>query len=257
MIASRARCTKEPTLDVHSHSAIPLALCNFILHCMDDPDFYWLVGLLEGEGCFSFRKPNAITIALGMTDEDVVARAARLMGGTYFRSVSGQKRNPRAKPMYITHACGQRAFELMKAMRPFFGARRHAKVSSAIEAYRGPLRRACSRNKDAIVNMLHSGMKHAEVAAVIGCTPQNISSFAVRLRAQRADIPDKRHKALVKIDMIAELLKVGMTHREVGVQIGCSRPSITRCARILRASGILTGDAKTLRTARRRLAPFL
>ncbi len=201
---------------------------------MDDRDFYWLVGLLEGEGCFSFRQPNAIMIALGMTDEDVVARAARLFGSTYRRDVSGQKRNARAKPMYLTYARGQRPFELMKAMLPFLGLRRQAKVLSAITAYRGPLRRACSRNKNTVITMLSNDKTHAEVAYVLGCTPQNISKYAVRLRAEGASIPDKRHKALSKIDLIETLLKSGLTHREAAIRIGCSRPSITRCARILK-----------------------
>jgi hypothetical protein len=173
-----------------------------------------------------------------MTDEDVVARAAKLMGASYFQSLSAHKRNPRHKPMCVAQLSGQRAFDLMKAMFPFLGSRRQERIQHAITSYRGPLRRACSRNKDDIITMLNSGMTHAQVAAKMGCTPSNISAFAVRLRLSGVGIPDKRNRALRKIDVIAKLLMSGLTHREAGYAMGCSHASITRCAKILRGVGM-------------------
>lgn len=43
----------------------------------DNPDLFWLAGLLEGEGHFQSNPPN---IVLRMTDRDVVERAMRVAG---------------------------------------------------------------------------------------------------------------------------------------------------------------------------------
>jgi len=208
---------------------------------MIDADFYWLVGLLEGEGCFQYYKPNRIVVTVGMTDEDVIARAARLMGCRY-RCQLSKRQN--AKPMYVATILGQKAADLMGSVRLHLGARRQAKVCAALAAYQGPLRRACSRNENRIVSMLGAGMTHAQVAAVIGCTSSNISAYAVRLRAKGAQIPDKRHKALPRLSEIAALLQSGLLHREAATTLGCSRASISRCAIILRKNGFKFPDLR-------------
>ena len=51
--------------------------------------FYWIIGLLEGEGCFQKptpSSPNQIRIILSMTDEDVVAQAAAFFKKSYQQS---------------------------------------------------------------------------------------------------------------------------------------------------------------------------
>ena len=99
-------------------------------------DFYWLIGILEGEGCFGItparRYKNSVyrypKIALQMTDEDIVARVAKLLNTTY-------SFGPRQKPHKNIFHCsisGARAAEAMQTMREFMGKRRQAKIGNYI-----------------------------------------------------------------------------------------------------------------------------
>lgn len=103
---------------------------------MDDKDFFWLVGLLEGEGCFSTSNQRSKykgrsylyvypKIVLRMTDRDVVERAANLLGGCGVRLV------PRHRPHKDIFECelmGARALRMMRLLLPHLGIRRQARV---------------------------------------------------------------------------------------------------------------------------------
>lgn len=60
---------------------------------IDNKTFYWLIGLLEGEGSFMKgppSQPNSARIALAMTDLDVVEKVANIWNMGVFES--GRKR---------------------------------------------------------------------------------------------------------------------------------------------------------------------
>lgn len=96
----------------------------------------WLAGLLEGEGCFiadthgTNRRPHLI-VALQMCDLDVVERAATLMNGNVTRS--GRKiPRPNESQSYRVKVGGAKAEKVMRAVRPFMGLRRSAKIDSLL-----------------------------------------------------------------------------------------------------------------------------
>src|SRR6202012_5290481 len=98
-------------------------------------DFFWLVGLLEGEGSFMHgppSTPNQPRLVLHMTDLDIVERAARLMGT---RCVPRKHSNPRWKPTFATMLRGRRAARLMQEMYPHLGSRRRAQIDRALSDY--------------------------------------------------------------------------------------------------------------------------
>jgi hypothetical protein len=99
-------------------------------------DLHWLAGLLEGEGSFMVgppSRPRAPIIALAMTDEDVVARAARLLGCKFHRVVD--QREPRWRPAFQLRLSGARAVAWMAALQPLLGARRRAQIDRALASY--------------------------------------------------------------------------------------------------------------------------
>lgn len=110
------------------------------MHTMEVPmwseaDLYWLAGLLEGEGAFTAgpsARPNAPRITLGMTDIDVIRRAADLMGIT---SIHTTHRNPKWQPMYHLSLKGKRAVEVMRTLYPLMGSRRQAQIDRALANY--------------------------------------------------------------------------------------------------------------------------
>lgn len=104
---------------------------------MIDIDLAWLAGLLEGEGSFlapAPSAPNRPVVVLAMTDEEVVRKAAALMGATYFHC-RRDERNPTWKPYWSVRLRGARAVQLMHLLRPYMGRRRQGQIDSALAQY--------------------------------------------------------------------------------------------------------------------------
>lgn len=103
-------------------------------------DLAWLAGILEGEGCFQLHKNTGgrhpvARLQLKMTDRDIVERAARIMCSEgKFRKVNREKDyKPHYKDQYLCAIYGQTAKDVMRAVLPFMGARRYAKIKEVLE----------------------------------------------------------------------------------------------------------------------------
>lgn len=106
----------------------------------DETNFFWLAGLLEGEGSFlrpSPSRPYEPKVDVEMTDEDVIRRVATLLGVSYRKRDRGR---PKARMTYHVRVVGGKAVALMWRLKPYLSARRQAQITRAIEAYaaRGP-----------------------------------------------------------------------------------------------------------------------
>lgn len=98
-------------------------------------DLAWLGGLLEGEGAF-MSKNGCPQISLQTTDQDVLDRAAALLGTK--RQGEGWKAKGKAtyKPVYACRVHGTHAISWMMTLYTFLGARRRAKITEIIEAWK-------------------------------------------------------------------------------------------------------------------------
>lgn len=111
-------------------------------------DLYWLAGLLEGEGTFMPGPPSAPRVPLlrvEMTDADVVAHAAGLLGRTFQpqsrRSISHetlrradlQGTTSIRKRSFSTTIKGAHAVALMRAIHPMMGERRRRQIQSVLD----------------------------------------------------------------------------------------------------------------------------
>ena len=106
---------------------------------MKQADLHWLAGLLEGEGCFLLALSRALgyryahaRIDLAMTDYDIMARAANLLGSrvrktTYKRDPSPLTGKP-YKPIYKTSVYSLRAEKWMSILYPLLGKRRQKQI---------------------------------------------------------------------------------------------------------------------------------
>jgi hypothetical protein len=104
----------------------------------DGPDLYWLAGLLEGEGSFfpgPPSAPNRPTLVVNMTDEDVVARAAALLGVKVYswRNRRGDKTH--WKTAYRAGISGRQAVALMLQLRPLMGRRRREQIDRVVASF--------------------------------------------------------------------------------------------------------------------------
>lgn len=91
----------------------------------------WLVGLIEGDGCFTFDGKKAMVV-LKITDLDTAQRFARLLGTTVSGPYhyEGQQLGP--KPFYVTKIGGKRAREFMASAATHFSVRRQAQITDLI-----------------------------------------------------------------------------------------------------------------------------
>jgi hypothetical protein len=147
-------------------------------------DIAWLAGLLEGEGCFRLNRTTP-SVELSMCDEDIVNRAAALMGVDVSRKGFDTQANPSWRPRWRIAANGKQAISVMRMVRPWLGFRRGKKVDEVLslaEARRG--RRFGIENPKSKLNPqnvillrhLHSrGLPALSLARAIGLTQSAVS----------------------------------------------------------------------------------
>lgn len=98
-------------------------------------DFFWMVGLLEGEGCFAWSSSGRKfwpKIQISMTDEDVIFRFARLVNRKYFKLAS----KPERKDCYTCSITGTPAAEFMEKLLPHMGNRRQEKIREVLNKFK-------------------------------------------------------------------------------------------------------------------------
>lgn len=95
---------------------------------MSRDDLLWLAGLLEGEGCFDLHRGRYPRVRLGMSDRDVVGRAATLLEGNVRLSL---KPAPQSA-MWHVEISGTKADAVMRMILPHMGARRSAKIATIL-----------------------------------------------------------------------------------------------------------------------------
>lgn len=101
---------------------------------MTDQELGWVAGVLEGEGCFDYnRTPKYPRVRAEMTDEDVIDRLHRLVGG---RKHAPKKRKGHWKQSYGLIVNGAEAVALMEAVLPLMGERRRAKIERLLTRHR-------------------------------------------------------------------------------------------------------------------------
>lgn len=102
----------------------------------DERDFFWLVGLLEGEGSFlrpSPSKPYEPKIDIEMKDRDCIERVAALFGLQY--RTRDRHRAENHAITYNVRLVGKRAVQLMWMLKPYMSKRRQQQIERAIETY--------------------------------------------------------------------------------------------------------------------------
>lgn len=91
-------------------------------------DVIWLAGLCEGEATFDLHRGKYPRVRIGMTDRDIVGRAATLIGSRV------TLRFHRAPNQATWHAevSGRKAVAVMEAILPHMGARRSNAIATIL-----------------------------------------------------------------------------------------------------------------------------
>lgn len=98
-------------------------------------DKFWLIGFLEGEGSFlrgSPSAPNNPKIMACSTDEDVIARAAKILDCGY-HSIKKQKEHH--KPCWRLRKVGRKAVLIMQEIQSHMGLRRQGQIQRVLDSY--------------------------------------------------------------------------------------------------------------------------
>jgi len=93
----------------------------------------WLAGLLEGEGYFGKgypSQPKQASIALEMTDKDIISRVSKLWGVKY---CAPRVRDSNWSQTYKLQIRGARAIKWMKEIYPYMGLRRQARIDEVLK----------------------------------------------------------------------------------------------------------------------------
>ncbi|SRR5712691_1231394 len=102
---------------------------------VDMKDVYWLAGLVEGEGCFYLHKRTKMPcIILGMTDRDVIERAAQIFGAQVY--CMPVKRPAPRKTIWRINFAGTLAAEWMMTLYSLMGTRRKEQIHKALTAWK-------------------------------------------------------------------------------------------------------------------------
>lgn len=102
------------------------------------PEIAWLAGLLEGEGYFALqeRRPGRFypVLRLSMTDEDVVRRAAVLMGTTKVHHIHPPSMRRKGwQPQHAVILHGDAAIAVMLQIYEYMGERRRGAIDSVLQ----------------------------------------------------------------------------------------------------------------------------
>lgn len=109
-----------------------------LIHLATDPQTAWAAGLFEGEGYIQIRNREygrECRLSLEMTDEDVVAKFARICGG-YVTGPKTRRSTPHSnrKPTWSWAIYRKDdVVALLQAFLPYLGKRRAAKAREALK----------------------------------------------------------------------------------------------------------------------------
>lgn len=98
-----------------------------------ETEIAWAAGIFEGEGCFSVSRRHTrvyLKLAIRMTDEDVIAKWAKLFDLSYRPS---SRAKAHWKDIYTVEAVGSNALHVAAILEPHLGLRRTARLAEIRE----------------------------------------------------------------------------------------------------------------------------
>jgi hypothetical protein len=94
----------------------------------NERDVIWLAGLFEGEATFDLHRGKYPRVRIGMTDRDVIGRAATLMGC----KVTSRYHEAPNQATWHAEISGDKAERVMAAVLPYMGARRSGRIATIL-----------------------------------------------------------------------------------------------------------------------------
>ena len=93
-------------------------------------DFFWFVGLFEGEGYIGSHQDNCVQIVISMSDQDVMDRVSKLLEKDY-REVQPKGKST-YKKQYRISIVGKKARYIVENIKPYMSIRRQQKIDEVL-----------------------------------------------------------------------------------------------------------------------------
>lgn len=107
---------------------------------ISDFDLGWLVGIFEGEGCFSTSKSHGYDypmISISSTDKDVLVRVRSILDtGTVRGPFTVSKSSYGNKPIWRLDIKCSKARKIMEIMKPHMCIRRQSRIEEVLSISR-------------------------------------------------------------------------------------------------------------------------
>lgn len=121
-----------------------------------ESEFWWLVGILEGEGYFGFEKWSQ-RIQVKMTDLDVIERVVEV-----FSKITGREHAIHESPNkgkndslpYVVSIHGDDARKVMRMIVPHMGFRRRQRIWQSLNEYKPPKKGSTKETMTSVVQAL-------------------------------------------------------------------------------------------------------
>lgn len=109
------------------------------MYCIVYMDYFsWFVGIVEGEGCFSYNySKNTPEFVISMCDEDIIKGIAEYLNVSYRTFVPSGKnvKGGTYKTQHRIHICGRKAFAIAEYLEPYLYGRRKKQIQHIRENY--------------------------------------------------------------------------------------------------------------------------
>lgn len=156
---------------------------------MNDSEFFWLCGLLEGEGSFMKgppSRPQYPVLSVTSTDEDVIQHVSGLLGVSYCRVT---KRREHWRQSFSLRTHGRKAVDLMLKLRPHMSARRQEQIDAAVASFEARPNRGASKLTETQVRLIKQFIRQGLSSRAIA-DATSVSCWSINRIKNHGAFPD-------------------------------------------------------------------
>lgn len=132
----------------------------------------WAAGLFEGEGTIAVNA-NRVTVAIHMTDRDILERMHSEFGGQLYDMKKQEEHHKDSWKWCITRT--ENAMKFLEMIYPWMGQRRKARIEEARTAASNNRSNVSNKRHAEVVELRSQGLKHREIAEQLGMDRSHVS----------------------------------------------------------------------------------
>lgn len=144
---------------------------------IDQIEFGWLIGLLEGEGSFlkgTPSQPNLPRVAVTTTDHDVAIKLAKILDTGVLPLKDRRYVENHWKQPYFIAISGAKAVVLMREVKAYMSHRRQLQIEEALSCY-SPIRKVVTLEDVSNIRAMAGKATQAELAKIFKVSRETVN----------------------------------------------------------------------------------